>query len=221
MNEFLGDRHGERRPAALADQVQHEVERGRAARSRVAVAVDDEKVARKVDVREFVAHRSDVLPVNGTAIAIEQSGARQDVAARAQPAELHALPCAPPQIGERRIIVSLRDIDAAAHEEHVEGAAIGDRNGRCNRKPVAGAHRLAGDAGRHPDAERVAAQTICHAKRLDRIRKRDHRVVRKSEEADTERLRRSAILGVSRDHGCTAAPVICDEARKARMWNIA
>src|SRR3546814_10911415 len=69
-----------------------------------AVAVDLVQVGRHLDVREILGESAEVLPVDRAASPLQQSGARQQVAAGAQRPHGGALPRRPAQKAEDPLI---------------------------------------------------------------------------------------------------------------------
>ena len=83
VNELLGDGGSKLMAVLKRDHVQHHVERGGATRTGEPIAVDLEKFRRYFDPGKVLGKAGDVFPMDGAAIAVEQAGAGQDVAASA------------------------------------------------------------------------------------------------------------------------------------------
>src|SRR3954466_21075 len=92
MDELIGYRSGKLMPVLRGNQIQHQVERSRAARAGEPVAVDLEQFGGDLDLWELLAKRGEALPMNGAAIAIEQPGSRECMASRGDRADIGALP---------------------------------------------------------------------------------------------------------------------------------
>src|ERR1700684_539451 len=87
----IGDRATEPRP----NQRQHQIERRDAAGACDAVAINRVEIIEELDVGEFFADRTEVLPVDGAAVARKQTGLGQRKAAGAKRTERHVLACQP------------------------------------------------------------------------------------------------------------------------------
>ena len=75
VDELLGDRRRERAPVLAPDQMQHEIERRRAARAGEAVAVDLEELGGHLEIGVGLGEAGEVLPMQRAAVALEQAGA--------------------------------------------------------------------------------------------------------------------------------------------------
>ena len=156
-------------PCCAADQLQHQVERRRAARAGEAVAVDLEQLRGHLDLRELLAEAGEVLPVDGAAIAVEQAGARQDVAAGADRTDIRALPVEPPQPGEDGAVLDRDARRCRCRRRPSRAADLVDRRPRapprcrCRRSPVCRPCE-----NRCQRIERPPARAIGAAQRLDR-----------------------------------------------------
>ena len=83
-HELLGHLLRDGAAMLLLDQIDHEIERRRAARAGVAIAIDGEYLGANLDQRKFFAQRVHVFPMNGRLVAIEQTRPREHVATGAQ-----------------------------------------------------------------------------------------------------------------------------------------
>ena len=119
-----------RGPSFDSNEVQHEVERRRAARAGVAILVDREQLIAETHARELFAQRREILPMDRRLEIIEESGACERVAAGAQRAERHSPVGEPAQQRQKRRGHGITHIDAAAHEQNIDDAELIERRGR-------------------------------------------------------------------------------------------
>ena len=83
VHELVGHGGGQLVPVLPGDDVEHQVDRRRAAGAGEAVSVDLEQLVGHLDVREILHEPGQILPVDGAAVAVKQPGAGQDMAAGA------------------------------------------------------------------------------------------------------------------------------------------
>ncbi len=180
-------------PVLLRDHVQHHVERSGAARAGETVAVDLEQFGRRLDLREILREAGEVLPMDRAAIAVQHVGARQDVAAGAQRADIRALAVGAAQRGEHVLVLVEMAVDAAAQHDGLVAADLVDAAFRRQLDPVAGAHRLGVGREQPPAIKLLAARPVGEPQWLDGRGEGDHREIRHQQERDF--LRQLARLG--------------------------
>ena len=206
MDELL--RRGRREAVAMLqrDQMQQHVERGGAAGTSEAVAVDHEQAAVGLDLGEGFAERIQSFPMRGGAIAIEQSRPRQEEAAGVDGAEIDRAAVESGQPFARGAVeVSFR-LEARAHDgkgevELAVEAMIGEQ-----RHAVGGGDRLAVARDHDPTIELAPGEAVRDAQRLHRRDESQHGKLRDDQEGD--RLRRLDRRGLDprlRRHSCPRA----------------
>jgi hypothetical protein len=145
---------------ALADEMQHQIQRGGRAAGGDPVAVDDEAVRNYSDARKFFLEGVELLPVNGGAIAVQQTGAGQQMAARVETSDdIDFSRFSFQQRAELKCRLSAvvvawkyeQDVDVAQFSESLLGANL-EPAGACHGVPV---HRNQPPAVKCPPAERV------------------------------------------------------------------
>ena len=141
-DELLTHQPGQARPQLALDEVQHQFQRGNAARTGVAVAVDGVELVRDEHPRKLFPQRRQVFPVDGGTVAVQQTGLGQGVAAGAQGTERH--PGLPEPLQGRKKLGrnGLADIDATADEHQVAGLSRPQRHRGRQLQAVARGHRL-------------------------------------------------------------------------------
>ena len=95
IDQLVGHRIGELFPVIFGDELQHQVDGGRATCRRHPVAVDDEDRLCQLYFEEFFGKAVLVLPVDGRALAIEKARLGQRIASRAKPAHHGTPTCLP------------------------------------------------------------------------------------------------------------------------------
>jgi len=175
IDQLVG--HGIRQIGAMivGDQLQHQVDRGRAAGGGDPVAVYHEDGLRESHLLEVLGETVLVLPVDGRAPPVEQPRPGERVSGRAKPAHHGAAPRLAPQ--------PVHDL-ARGRGLHVEAAADEDR---VLARHLVEAHvELVSDAGRTlhgiaalardpPDIEIAPGHAIGDTQRLDRAGEAEHR----------------------------------------------
>jgi hypothetical protein len=91
VDQLIGDEVGQVLAMVVGDDLEHQVDRRRAARGGDPVAVDHEDRLRQGHVLEFLGETVLVLPVDRRALAVQQPRLGQRVARRAEPAHHRAL----------------------------------------------------------------------------------------------------------------------------------
>lgn len=173
--ELVGHQIGEVGTVIGADDLQHQVDRGRAARAGVALAVDLEHVAGALDLGEFFLKAGAVLPVDGAAEPVELAGFGQDVRADRKAAERRTLAAQRAQGGERLALAGEFEREACANEQDIHGAKVGHGIIDLERQAVRRRHRIAIDGHGGPGIAVVAEQAIGRAHRIDGGREAEHR----------------------------------------------
>ena len=182
-HELLGYPLRDARPVLQLDQVQHEVERRRAARTGETIPVDAEHLVVELYPRKFLAQRRQVLPMDRGAVVVEQARPGQGIAAGAQRAERNP---ALGQAAKRREEGGrhrLADIDAAADEEDFDLAELLERNRRGEVEAAAREDGAAIEAHDRPLVNVLTHDPVGHAQGLDRVRDGDQRVIRQGQES--------------------------------------
>ena len=164
------------------DQVQHQVERRRAARTGVAVAIDAEYLVIELDARKFFAERRQVLPMDRGAVVVEEARTRERIAAGAQRAERNPPLREAAKRREQGRRYGFADIDAAADEQDLHLADLVEGDRRREVEAAACEDRSAIEARERPLVNVLAHDAVGHAQRLDRVRNRDQRVIRQGQE---------------------------------------
>ena len=190
MDELLRHRRGQAPAMPEGDQMQHHVERRRAAGAGEAVPIDDEEAALDLDLGEALAKAVEALPMGGRAMAVEQPGPGQQERAGVHGAEIAAQPVGSPEPGSDLLIVGALRLEAGTDHQlgidgRAAGAAVGDQ-----RHAVAGGDRRAVGGDDLPAIERPAGQAIGYPQRLDCRDERHHRKPGHQQEADRLRLAR-------------------------------
>ncbi len=184
VNELLGDRRGQLMAVLKRDHVQHHVDRRGAAGTGEAVAVDLEQLRGHLDVGKILSEAGNVLPMDGAAVAVEQPGAGQDMAARAKRADIGTLAVEAPQSCEQEAILMEMALDPAAQDRGAIARRLLDIAMGMQHDAVAGGDRFA-LAGEQPPAIKILARrAIGQPQRLDRRGKSDHGEIRYQDEGD-------------------------------------
>ena len=168
VDELLGHRGRQLAAMVVADQRQHQVERGDPAGTSHALAVDLEQLRRDVELREGFLEAGQVLPMDGAAIAVEQSGVGQDIAAGGDRAQPVALPSELAQPAEHLPVVVGLGRQAGDHEQSLQTLRLGHGAVRQNLDPAGGFDGLTVARNDVPGVERTGRKTIGRTQRLDR-----------------------------------------------------
>jgi len=167
MQELIGNGCSQRKAVLGGDQVQHEVEGGNSARTGEAVAVDLEQFGGHLELREGLHEAGEVFPMHRAAIAIEQAGAGEQVAAQIHRADIHAAAGNAPQLGEDLLVVIGMALHPGTDDELVIAAGFGQRRFGVHGDPVAGGHRPAVLGEHMPAIEFAPAHAVGDALGLD------------------------------------------------------
>ena len=175
----------------LADQVQHHVQRSRAARAGIDVAVDFVEIGIDLGLRECLGKAGQVFPVDRAALAVEQAGLCQHMGAGAQTADSDAAVVNLAQPGGNRLVVEFFHIDAGTDDCHVRptlagemAALVGERGVHLDADAGRGRDLLTVNRSQPPDIGGVAQHAIGDAQRFDGRGKRKHGEVWYEEEDD-------------------------------------
>jgi len=174
-NELLRDLRRQTLAEPAADEVQHQVERRRAAGAREPVAVDDEQFVREMNAWKFLEQRGQVFPMDGATIVVEQARRHQRIRAGADTAERDALPG---HLVKQRLHAAIdrrADLRAAADDQHVGHTGFFERARRLDRDAVAGTHGHTVGREDRPAVMLRPADIVRHAQDFDRAREGDHR----------------------------------------------
>ena len=203
MDELLGHGGGQIRAVVLADEVEHQVECGRAARAGEHTLVDHEEIGQQSSARVAPREELGVLPVHRATATVEQARLGQWKAAAAHPAHRAAvrgeLPQLPFQAWMRE--GELQCVQAHAHQQHVRPFQCGKRALHAHADAVAGGNRVAVCRAEAPGIERLSRHAIGGTQGLQRCGKSHHRELRQQQETEAAR----GLRGVpGRDSGVLA-----------------
>ncbi len=187
LNELVGRVPGEVAAVLLLDQIEHHIEGRRAAGTGHAVPIDLKQPGRQAEMWKLAGEVLEFLPMQGTAIALEQARARQRIGARADAAQNGIVAREPAQPGEDPPVAVVAAANPGAEEHDRQPVDVRHRGMRLHGDAAAGAHGLAILGQEHPVVERLPAHPVGDAQRLDRCREGQHRKVRCQEKSDLER----------------------------------
>jgi hypothetical protein len=180
-DELLRDQLRDLRTQLHLDEVQHEIERRRAAGAGEAVAVDGEQLIADPHPRELLAQRRKILPMYGGAEIVEQARPRQRIAAGTEGAQRHPSVGQPAQRREQRRRYRFANVDAAADEEDVDRAQFIQSIRRGQSESATGIRGPPVHANEGPFVDFIADQSIGHSQRLERVGHGDQRIVRQGQ----------------------------------------
>jgi hypothetical protein len=195
----------------VADELQHHVERRRAAGAGEDVLVDLEQVGKHVGLRERFREARQVLPVDGAALVGQEPRRRQHMRSGTEPTDRNTAIVLLAQPRECRSVLVRFDIEAAADNHHGRPVRPGHLAALILQRGVDGAfdevgcaHRLAVDAGETPFVSLVAQHAVRRPQRIERGGKRDHGEV--GDEEEDQRSLDRMLYGVQEtltqtDHG--------------------
>ncbi len=164
MDELLGDGHRNAGCRCLADEMQHHVERGRAARAGEHAAIHHVQLAADLERGMPRAEQVRIFPVHRAAAAGEQSGVRQNERAAADGADHRAAAGEAPQVPVHPVAAAeLRRLEPRAHDQHVGLAQLGQGLMRRNADAVAGSDLAAVDRYQPPVEQMAFAHPIGRA----------------------------------------------------------
>ena len=168
----------------VGDDLEHHVACRGAARAGVAVPVDLEDVAGKLERREFLGDGRQAFPVDRAPTVVEQASLREDVRPGAQRAQGHAARILAPQPGEDRTGRRECGVDAAADEQNrVRVDFI--QAGICGYlDPVRAAHRGAVSGVQAPCVALPVGQAVRDPERLQSGSEGDHRKIGRQEKCE-------------------------------------
>lgn len=124
LHEPLADLAGEFGSTIGFDELTHEIKGRNAARARQAVSVDLEQGGTQVDIGKRFAKGRNMLPMDGTAIAVHDAGPSQQPRSARHSSKPDAAPCLLAKPGEGRGIAEGRRISADTNQNVVERFAI-------------------------------------------------------------------------------------------------
>ena len=158
-----------RGPELRLDEIQHQIERRRAARAGEAIAIDGEQLIADEHPGKLLAQGRQIFPVDGRPKIIQEARARERVAAGAQGAQRDPPVGQAPQRGEQRGRDGITNIDAAAHEQNIDRSQFIQSAGRGQREPAARIDRAAIQADDGPFVHVLADQAVGHAQGFERV----------------------------------------------------
>ncbi|KAH0432930.1 hypothetical protein KCU90_g5252, partial [Aureobasidium melanogenum] len=165
-----------------ADQVEHHVDRRRAARAGDAPRADFEQLLACVQRGIALAKGRQRLPMHGHAIrTAEEPGFRENEAARIDAAERRAAALEPLQTIAELTRIAGERLESRDHEYRLRRVDVRDCRIRIDRNAVAGRDRRAIETQNAPAVE-IAAKAVRHAQRLDRRHEADRREARQQQE---------------------------------------
>ncbi len=119
MDKLIRDVGCQRRPKGVGDQIQHHIQRRRAARTGQAVAVNFKQVIGDIKFGKLFGKPVNIFPMNGAAPIVQQASRRHDIGAGADGADNFSLPVQPPdRIDDGRFAVAA-NINPGAYQHHM------------------------------------------------------------------------------------------------------
>ena len=188
VQQLFGDASRQLIIVVQRDDVEHHIQRRRAARTGQPVPVDFEQLGCEFDVRITFDQPGQILPMHRAAVTVEQTGPGQDGTAGAQGAE-GAAPCVQPaQPADHLAVIVVMGIDATANEQHRVGINLRQREINGNLNAIRCRDRAAVGGNQVAIIEPPAADMLGQAQRLDRRRQRDHGEARQQKKSNPARL---------------------------------
>ena len=202
IDELVGDCACEFLPVIVCDELQHQVDRGSAARGGEGFAVGDEDGFRQRHVLEFLDEAVLVFPVDGRLLAVQKSGLCQGVSRGTEPADRDAAPgfaAKPVQQGLRGCGA---DVDAAANDDGVVARCLSQIVIELERGSGGTGGGLAAFADHFPFVKRLAGHPIGDPQAFDRACVTEKRELIQKDEDEAPRLvGRFQRDGLNRDIG--------------------
>ena len=158
------------RAALGANQVQHHVDRRRAAGTRVTPAIDREYAPAHRDPGKLVRQRGQVFPVDAAAIAVEQAGGGKQLAPRADGAERDPLLVDRLEPADDRLVVVALDPPPAADDDDIEiaqGVLVRKTAVGGDLQAAAGPYRAPVRRDRPPVITVLATDPVGHSQGFD------------------------------------------------------
>ena len=165
QHELLRDLDRQFGTMGLANQVEHQIDGGGAARRGDATAVHFEQLLRHLQTRVALLERLQRLPVQGQPVPVEQAGFGQDQAAGVDPAQYHPFVIELAQPVRQRRTVAVQRLEAGHHQQRRALAQRFQRRVDVDRHAIARQHRAAVQA-QHPPAIQPGAKAVGHPQRF-------------------------------------------------------
>ena len=184
MNELVRHLGSKGRAMRLRNQVQHHVERGRAAGTGHARAIHLEQIVGDFQLGELLAKTVDILPMDGAAPVIKKAGRGHDIGAGADRPDNGTVAVQPPHQVQNIAVGILAHIQPGADKHHPAILQHADIAVRGHLDTIAGNRRCAGRAGNHPGIEIAVALPVGGAKRFDGRGEGQHRKIIEKQKPD-------------------------------------
>ena len=133
-------------------------------------------------------HVTDVLPVHGTTVTIQQAGPSQEIAASTDAADCNTAFDQGLKSFQQRSFVNGLEIDASAQKQRIERFPARQVGDRLDFKAVTGDHRLPIDRKERKLVKGATTDAVGHTQWLNRGCKRNHGVLGQEQKAVTYRV---------------------------------